>query len=126
MDSAKKTSGRLDHKKFISAIKKSNAIFDNDDHHDSHEFINWLLDSIHEDTVKQGEQSFVSELFAGKLQNDFTCLQCETHNTRSETFYNLSLDVEKNTSLSYCIKRFNFKELLNKKEKFYCETCMTK
>lgn len=45
---------------------------------------------------------------------------------RSELFTNLSLDIEKNASLTYCIGRFNFKELLNKKDKFACDTCRTK
>jgi len=39
---------------------------------------------------------------------------------------NLSLDIEKNTSLGYCVRRFNFKELLNKQDKFYCDNCRTK
>jgi ubiquitin C-terminal hydrolase len=52
MEMSKKSHGRFDHKNFIKAIKKQNVIFDNDDHHDSHEFINWLLDSIHEECVK--------------------------------------------------------------------------
>lgn len=59
MVTSKKAGGRFEHKKFIQAIKKSNVIFDNDDHHDSHEFMGWLLDSIHEESIKQGEQSFV-------------------------------------------------------------------
>ena len=34
------------------ALKGTNALFDNDEHHDSHEFINWLLDTVHESFVK--------------------------------------------------------------------------
>ena len=33
-------------------MKASNALFDNDEHHDSHEFVNWLLDKVHEDFLK--------------------------------------------------------------------------
>lgn len=127
LEGAKKNSGRFDHKRFIQAVKKFNVLFDNDDHHDSHEFITWLLDSVHEELQKQpGQTSFVQEMFGGKLTNDFVCLSCETHNKRDEAFNNLSLDIEKNTSLNYCVQRFNFKELLNKQDKFYCETCQTK
>ena len=32
-------------------IKKLNQFFDNDDHHDSHEFLCWLLNEIHENIV---------------------------------------------------------------------------
>lgn len=40
----KKSTGAYNHKNFISAIKRHNALFDNDDHHDAHEFVTWLLD----------------------------------------------------------------------------------
>lgn len=52
MMSNKKKRGAYNHKRFILALKASNALFDNDEHHDSHEFINWLLDKVHEDFIK--------------------------------------------------------------------------
>ena len=52
LSSNKKTKGSFSHKRFIDAIKASNALFDNDEHHDSHEFINWLLDKVHEDFLR--------------------------------------------------------------------------
>ena len=52
LQSSKKQKGAFNHKRFILAIKASNALFDNDEHHDSHEFINWLLDKVHEDFIK--------------------------------------------------------------------------
>ena len=51
-NSKKKQGGSFDHKRFILAIKATNALFDNDEHHDSHEFINWLLDTVHENFIK--------------------------------------------------------------------------
>ncbi len=48
IDGQKKQRGIFNHKKFICALKKANALFDNDDHHDSHEFVTWLLDEMHE------------------------------------------------------------------------------
>jgi len=39
---------------------------------------------------------------------------------------NLSVDVEKNLSLSSCLKKFSTKELLNLGDKFFCESCGTK
>jgi ubiquitin carboxyl-terminal hydrolase 12/46 len=49
----------------------------------------------------------------GKLLNVVTCVSCETTTRREETFFNLSLDIEANTSLIQCMRRFSFKELLN-------------
>ena len=48
----RKSKGAFNHKRFILAIKASNALFDNDEHHDSHEFANWLLDTVHENYLK--------------------------------------------------------------------------
>ena len=52
LSSNKKPRGAYNHRRFILALKASNALFDNDEHHDSHEFINWLLDKVHEDFLK--------------------------------------------------------------------------
>ena len=49
---AKKAKGSFNHKRFILALKATNALFDNDEHHDSHEFANWLLDTVHENFLK--------------------------------------------------------------------------
>lgn len=49
LENNKKSKGAFDHRRFMRALKDSNALFDNDEHHDSHEFINWLLDKVHED-----------------------------------------------------------------------------
>ena len=75
LNGSKKKEGKYNHKSFIRALKKANVIFDNDDHHDSHEFIGWLLDTIHENCLenmrKAGnrdvQDSFISQLFQGKL-----------------------------------------------------------
>lgn len=138
LEGSKKNSGRFDHKQWIKAIKKGNALFDNDEHHDSHEYVNWLLDSIHENYIKARQdkpdpssgygprESFVSEYFEGKLENTFMCLTCEHTKKRQEAFFNLSIDIEKNSSLTYCMQRFSVKELLNKGDKFQCEHCNSK
>lgn len=52
LSSNKKSKGSFSHSRFMNAIKASNALFDNDEHHDSHEFINWLLDKVHEDFLR--------------------------------------------------------------------------
>jgi ubiquitin carboxyl-terminal hydrolase 12/46 len=51
IESKRKKSGVMDIKKFISSVKRNNQEFNNEDHHDSHEFLIWLLDNINE-TIK--------------------------------------------------------------------------
>ena len=111
----KKNRGYFNHRKFILAVKATNALFDNDEHHDSHEFFSWLVDQLHEGAVKSERPdispeelmfgqaaaipSIIYDLFKGELNNIVTCVTCETTTKKKESFLHLSLDVEKNTSL---------------------------
>ena len=142
MTNSSKKKGAFNHKRFIHALKATNALFDNDEHHDSHEFMNWLLDTMHENFLKNETKraqqlspkkaqnpstvSPISELFRGQLSNIVTCVTCESTTNREENFFNLSIDIERNTSLIYCMQRFSVKELLNRDNKLYCETCYSK
>ena len=47
MQSAKGSRGIMNHRRFISRVRAGKAEFNNDDHHDSHEYITWLIDEIH-------------------------------------------------------------------------------
>ena len=47
MSTSKGTRGVFSHKKFIARIRAGNAQFNNDEHHDSHEFVSWLIDEMH-------------------------------------------------------------------------------
>ena len=42
----------------------------------------------------------------GNLVNETRCLRCETVTSREEAFYDLSLEIEHNSSLTDCIKNF--------------------
>jgi len=62
-------------KRLMKRIKAMNKLFDNDDHHDSHEFLMWLLNTIHEEILAgMGEKpkdppprTLVSDVFEGRL-----------------------------------------------------------
>lgn len=47
ISTAKGSRGIINHRRFIARIRAGNALFNNDEHHDSHEFISWLIDEIH-------------------------------------------------------------------------------
>lgn len=42
---------------------------------------------------------------------------------RDETFFDLSLDIEQNSSLTSCLKNFSSTETLNAEDKFFCDKC---
>ena len=68
-------------------------------------------------------KTWVQLLFEGKMVSITKCQCCERQNKREECFMNLSVDIEQNVSLNYCLKKFSTKELLNLGNKFYCDNC---
>ena len=70
LSSNRKSKGAFNHKRFILALKASNALFDNDEHHDSHEFINWLLDKVHEDFIKNQQVAAQGKGNRGRSQEN--------------------------------------------------------
>ena len=44
----------------------------------------------------------------GKLVNETRCLRCETVTSREEAFYDLSLEIEQNSSLTACLRNFRY------------------
>lgn len=75
--------------------------------------------------VGSGDDSrtFVHDLFEGQLSNEVRCLCCETVTRRVESFFDLSVDVEQNSSLTACLRSFSSTELLEKQDKFFCDEC---
>jgi len=59
----------------------------------------------------------------GILTNETRCLRCETVTARDETFFDLSLDIEQNSSITSCLKNFSSTETLNAEDKFFCDKC---
>jgi ubiquitin carboxyl-terminal hydrolase 12/46 len=48
---------------------------------------------------------------------------CETVTAKDETFFDLSVDIEQNSSLTSCLKNFFSTETLNADDKFFCDKC---
>ncbi|KAJ1687191.1 hypothetical protein LUZ63_018581 [Rhynchospora breviuscula] len=67
--------------------------------------------------------TWVHKCFQGILTNETKCLRCETVTARDETFFDLSLDIEQNSSITSCLKNFSSTETLNAEDKFFCDKC---
>lgn len=67
--------------------------------------------------------TWVHKCFQGLLTNETRCLLCETVTARDETFFDLSLDIEQNSSITSCLKNFSSTETLNAEDKFFCDKC---
>ena len=70
--------------------------------------------------------TWVDELFQGKLVNEMRCLRCDSVTSREEPFYDLSLEIEQNCSVTACLKRFSSTETLGGADKFSCDKCCCK
>jgi ubiquitin C-terminal hydrolase len=68
-------------------------------------------------------RTWVDELFRGTLASETRCLRCEAATTREEPFYDLSLEIEPNASVTGCLARFAATETLAGPDKFFCDGC---
>eukprot|EP00164_Ancoracysta_twista_P004672 GFYU01006317.1.p1 GENE.GFYU01006317.1~~GFYU01006317.1.p1 ORF type:complete len:403 (-),score=70.83 GFYU01006317.1:77-1285(-) len=132
----KKRTGVIPPRKFIQKLRKENELFRSYMHQDAHEFLNYLLNEIDDILVKEYKKNnpdvdqpdhalptFVRDIFLGKLTNETKCLCCETVTNRDESFLDLSLDIEQNSSITSCLRNFSNTETLAREDKFYCDKC---
>jgi ubiquitin carboxyl-terminal hydrolase 12/46 len=72
------------------------------------------------------EKTWIHEIFQGTLTNETRCLNCETISSKDEDFLDLSVDVQPNVSITYCLRDFSNMETLCGDQKYYCENCCSK
>jgi len=141
----RKKSGRLHPKKFIARLRKEKVDFDNYMQQDAHEFLNFLINHINEIIVAERNQvsgkpnknsnadsnndhrkpTWISDIFQGIFTSETRCLNCETVTSKDEDFFDLSIDVEQNTSITSCLRNFSNTETLCSDNKFQCDSCST-
>ena len=68
-------------------------------------------------------KTWIHSIFEGVLTNETRCLCCETVTSRDECFLDLSLEIEQNSSVSACMRKFSGNEPLRDNNKFFCDTC---
>ncbi|KAK9690841.1 hypothetical protein RND81_09G157500 [Saponaria officinalis] len=149
----KKKTGVIAPKRFVQRVRKENELFRGYMHQDAHEFLNFLLNELvdilekesssakvntdgssiekvsngpingHVNGVQEPLVTWVHKNFQGILTNETRCLRCETVTARDETFFDLSLDIEQNSSITSCLKNFSSTETLNAEDKFFCDKC---
>ncbi|KAF8602409.1 cysteine proteinase [Ceratobasidium sp. AG-I] len=145
--------GTVSPRAFVEKLKKENELFRSNMHQDAHEFLNYLLNSVVEDLteelkagppedlsksvastssgISRGTSSsysnpnltLVHDLFEGTLTSETRCLTCETVSSRDESFLDLSIDIERNSSVTACLRQFSASEMLCQKNKFFCDSC---
>jgi len=138
-------------RRFIAKLRNENELFNNQMHQDAHEFLNYLLNEAAELLEKREKKAtgksagragseasasdepstpppykaktWIHSIFEGILTNETRCLTCETVTRRDECFLDLSLEIEQNSSVSACMRKFSSSEPLRADNKFFCDAC---
>ncbi|XP_006454274.1 hypothetical protein AGABI2DRAFT_53794, partial [Agaricus bisporus var. bisporus H97] len=119
--------GTISPRTFIDKLKETKEDFRSTMHQDAHEFLNHLLNMIVEEIEEERnlpqEATLVHKLFEGVLTSETRCLTCETVSSRDESFLDLSIDIEQNSSVTACLRSFSASEMLCQRNKFLCDAC---
>eukprot|EP00892_Ulva_mutabilis_P004462 jgi/Ulvmu1/2388/UM130_0021.1 len=68
-------------------------------------------------------KTFVHDIFCGRRVTHTRCMNCETQSQREETFMELTLNLEPDTTLEQCMLASSKRELLEGAYKFHCKGC---
>jgi ubiquitin carboxyl-terminal hydrolase 12/46 len=82
-----------------------------------------LSNNAQEEEPEEEVRTWIHEIFQGYLVNQMKCLCCESVSVRRETFLDLSVDIERHTSIAACLRAFESTELLRAGNKFFCDHC---
>ncbi|KAI5998105.1 hypothetical protein EDD15DRAFT_2408702 [Pisolithus albus] len=135
---------------FIEKLREVNEAFRSTMHQDAHEFLNYLLNRIVEEMQEERKNrsvnsssdasqsliggsstsashslgsTFIHQIFEGTLTSETRCLTCENVSSRDESFLDLSIDIEQNSSVTACLRQFSASEMLCQRNKFFCDAC---
>ncbi|EPS39012.1 hypothetical protein H072_7219, partial [Dactylellina haptotyla CBS 200.50] len=75
------------------------------------------------DSTQVTNTGWVHDLFEGALTSETKCLTCENVSRRDEPFLDLSIDLEKHSSVTSCLRNFSASEMLCERNKFHCDVC---
>ncbi|CAK9303310.1 unnamed protein product [Gordionus sp. m RMFG-2023] len=70
--------------------------------------------------------NFVNEIFRGQLAHETRCLNCESISSTTEVFFDISVDVGPNTSITSCLRSYSNIQTLLGENKYECKTCNCK
>jgi ubiquitin carboxyl-terminal hydrolase 36/42 len=109
-------------KPFVLNLKKIAKHFRNGRQEDSHEFLRFLIDGIH-DLLKKGEKSIIQDVFGGIFQSQVVCLKCKTKSNKFDPLMDISLDIKNCDSIEQALFRYSASENLNKGNQYKCANC---
>jgi ubiquitin carboxyl-terminal hydrolase 36/42 len=98
---------------------------------DSHEFMRCFVDALQLSAIGFNkkiplaiqESSIVSRIFRGALKSKIVCNSCHKESTITESFMDLSLEINKSNTLFQSLENFFREEYLRGNNKYFCSYC---
>eukprot|EP00232_Nephroselmis_pyriformis_P018142 CAMPEP_0182895866 /NCGR_PEP_ID=MMETSP0034_2-20130328/25936_1 /TAXON_ID=156128 /ORGANISM="Nephroselmis pyriformis, Strain CCMP717" /LENGTH=402 /DNA_ID=CAMNT_0025029715 /DNA_START=59 /DNA_END=1264 /DNA_ORIENTATION=+ len=119
----------------VKSLKQLSRSFRMGRQEDSHEFMRCLLDACQQSCVKGlpkgippalAETSFVSRAFGGRLRSQVKCMSCKYESNTFDPFLDLSLEINKASTLNKALQAFTIQEVLDGDNKYKCDKCKRK
>ncbi|KAH9314652.1 hypothetical protein KI387_023279 [Taxus chinensis] len=116
----------------VDNLSNLSSSFEKYQQEDAHEYMHCLLEALHKSTLSpkaakaclllQGD-SFVKELFGGRLRSQIRCVECSHCSDSYEPLIDLSLEINNSDSITEALESFTVVETIQCDEKFQCEKC---
>ncbi|KAA6426489.1 MAG: ubiquitin carboxyl-terminal hydrolase 23-like, partial [Trebouxia sp. A1-2] len=96
---------------------------------DAHEYLVALLDAMHESYISMcrpkpspelSKTSMIYQIFAGRIRSQVKCTECGHESNTFDVFLDLSLEINKASSLLKALQRFTSSEYLDGANKYIC------
>ncbi|KAL0213855.1 hypothetical protein P9112_006039 [Eukaryota sp. TZLM1-RC] len=117
MDAYPRPYGSLEPRAFLSTFKSNEARFQGNDQQDSHEVFQSLLTHLPE---------FISNIFKGEGYYSTRCMECDYVSTRSQSFFDLPVEITENVSLITAINSLFDPEIMSNDDQIHCDNCHLK
>ena len=115
-------------KPFIQNLKKIAKHFRFGRQEDSHEFLRFLVDGIHDVMAgkkkpkdKDNTKTIIKDTFGGALQSQVKCTACHSISNTNDPLMDICLDIKKCSTLEQAFQRFTTVETLSGSNKYKCE-----
>ncbi|XP_057816121.2 ubiquitin carboxyl-terminal hydrolase 20 isoform X2 [Cryptomeria japonica] len=127
------SSGRIvEPSHLVDNLSNLSSSFEKYQQEDAHEYMHCLLEALHKSTLSpkaaqaclllQGD-SFVKELFGGRLRSQIKCVECSHCSDSFEPLIDLSLEINNSDSLIEALDSFTAVETIECDDKYQCEKC---
>lgn len=119
---------------FLYLLRKKNTMFKSKSQQDAHEFLNYLLNTLHEEilnmnknTISKLDAHFIMHQFQGLVTCHSNCLNCNNSNQHDEKFIDITIEINDDLqgpeSIQDILGDYIEREVLTGDNQFCCNKC---